>query len=70
MEFTCSDLSKKWNKDYEYRLCYADKNELKKHNDDGSNQLFAQELERLIFKNNYFGIYDNNSPVVRFIVGR
>lgn len=70
LEFTCFDLAKNWNEDYEYRLCYSDKNELKKHNDDGSNQRFKQELEKLIFKNNYFGIYDNNSPMTRFIVRR
>lgn len=70
LEFTCFDLAEHWNEDYEYRLCYADRDALKKHNDDGSNQLFAQEIEKLIFKNNYFGIYDDNSPKIRFIVRR
>ncbi len=39
-----------------------------KHNIDGSNQKIAQELKRLIMKNNYVGIYDDISPNIRFLI--
>ncbi|HEX9061356.1 MAG TPA: hypothetical protein VF941_14345, partial [Clostridia bacterium] len=68
LEFTCFDLAKRLNEAYEYRLRYLDENELMKHNIDGSNQSIAQELKRLIMKNNYAGIYDDISPSIRFII--
>jgi hypothetical protein len=70
LEFTSFDLARRCKQDYEYRLCYPNEYELKKHNKDGSNQWVERELEKLIVNNNYVGIYDDISPMVRFIIRR
>lgn len=41
---------------------------LKKHDDDGPNDSIKQELEKLISRNNYAGIYNDIAPTIRFIV--
>lgn len=68
LQFTCFEFARRLNQEYEYRVCYPNENELKKHNDNGDNQAFRSRLETLIRKNNYFGIYDAQVPAVRFIV--
>ncbi|HOJ76825.1 MAG TPA: hypothetical protein PLZ08_03305 [Bacillota bacterium] len=67
LRFTGFKLARHWNQEYEYRVCYPNENELKQHNDNGANQALISRLKALICKNNYFGIYNDNVPSVRFI---